>query len=50
MPEHGNSNTTSIRQVAVAEFIHRGVVIAKDIAAADGVGKKLVDFKVGLRQ
>jgi len=30
---------------AVAEFIHRGVGIAKEINGADGVGRKLADFK-----
>merc|ERR1719203_147569 len=32
----------------VAEFIHRGVVIAKDINAS-GIGKKLADFKTALK-
>merc|ERR1712216_871819 len=32
----------------VAEFIHRGVGIAKDINAS-GIGKKLVDFKAALK-
>jgi glycine hydroxymethyltransferase len=32
----------------VAEFIHRGVVIAKDINAS-GIGKKLADFKSALK-
>lgn len=32
----------------VAEFIHRGVLIAKDINAS-GIGKKLADFKAALK-
>jgi glycine hydroxymethyltransferase len=32
----------------VAEFIHRGVVIAKDINGS-GIGKKLADFKSALK-
>merc|ERR1712216_1119404 len=32
----------------VAEFIHRGVVIAKDINSS-GIGKKLADFKTALK-
>jgi len=35
---------------AVAEFIHRGVGIAKEINGADGVGRKLADFKAALKQ
>jgi glycine hydroxymethyltransferase len=33
----------------VAEFIHRGVVIAKDIKESPGIGKKLADFKTALK-
>jgi glycine hydroxymethyltransferase len=33
----------------VAEFIHRGVQIAKDVKADAETGKKLVDFKAALR-
>ena len=32
----------------VAEFIHRGVAIAKDVNAS-GIGKKLADFKAALK-
>jgi len=32
----------------VAEFIHRGVVIAKEVAGS-GIGKKLADFKAALK-
>ena len=35
---------------AVAEFIHRGVGIAKEINGADGVGRKLADFKAALNE
>ena len=32
----------------MAEFIHRGVAIAKDVNAS-GIGKKLADFKAALK-
>jgi len=35
--------------VAVAEFIHRGVSIAKEVNSSEGVGKKLADFKAALK-
>ena len=34
----------------VAEFIHRGVQIAKELKEAPTTGKKLADFKVALKQ
>ena len=47
-PSRGVPRTTRLSLSQVAEFIHRGVGIAKEVNAS-GVGKKLADFKAALK-